>query len=216
MAALEAQVQLVEVKADAQAASGKATEVDVAKMKSVVDEAIGKIERRIMEVEARALAAASPRASFGERPSEGYIPQKELMPKSFNDKPEDWRAWREDVLDWIDAVNPGVKEVLEDINKWDDWDEFELTLLMQGKSERVKKDKTQLWRALKRVTDGESKKVVTSTKGEDGFKAWYALNRRFEPSVSARHGVVMADFTGMVGRPAKTPGELQTLMTDHA
>ena len=81
MSALEAQVQFVDTKVDAQTVIGKATEADVAKMKSVVDEAIGKIELRIMEVEARALAAASPRARFGERPSEGYIPQKELMPK---------------------------------------------------------------------------------------------------------------------------------------
>ena len=85
---------------------------------------------------------------------------------------------------------------------------------MQGKDDRTTGDKTLLWRALKRTTEGESRKVVTSTKGEDGFKAWYALNRRFEPSVSARHGAVMADFTGMVGRPDKTPGELQTLMTE--
>jgi hypothetical protein len=136
------------------------------------------------------------------------------MPKTFSDKPEDWRAWREDVLDWIDSVNPGVTGVLEEIGKMEEWDEFDLTLLLQGKADRVKEDTTQLWRALKRVTEGESRKVVTSTKGEDGFKAWFALNRRFEPSVAARHGVVMADFTSMVGRPAKTPGELQTLITE--
>mgnify|MGYP000571085284 CR=1 FL=1 len=146
--------------------------------------------------------------------SEGYIPAKMLMPKTFSDKPEDWRAWREDVLDWIDSSNPGVKDVLEEIGKMEEWDEFDITLILQGKADRVKEDTTQLWRALERVTEGESRKVVTSTKGEHSFQAWFALNRRFEPSVAARHGVVMADFTGMVGRPAKTLGELQTLMTE--
>ena len=117
MAALEAQVQMVDVKADAQAAAGKAMEAVHAMTRSVVDEVVGRMERRLKAVEetlaAGALGFSSPRARLPERPSEGYIPQKDLMPKFFSDKPEDWRAWREDVLDWIDSVNPGVKEVLE-------------------------------------------------------------------------------------------------------
>ena len=129
VAALEAVVQLVETKTDAHAASSQATDAEIAKVKSVVDQVVGGMERRLKAVEeslaAGALGFLSPRARLPERPSEGYIPQKDLMPKFFSDKPEDWRAWREDVLDWIDSVNPGVKDVLEAINKWEDWDEFD-------------------------------------------------------------------------------------------
>ena len=144
--AMEVAVQLVETQTDANAASGQATDAEISRVKLLVDQAVGAVERRLKAVEdalaAGALGYGSPRANVPERPSEGYIPQKDLIPKVFNDKPEDWRAWREDVLDWIDASNPGVKDVPEAISKWEDWDEFELQLLLQGKPTRVRNDKT--------------------------------------------------------------------------
>ena len=202
VAAIEVAVQLVETQSDANAASGQATDAEISRMKLLVDQAVAAVERRVKAVEnalaVGALGHRTPRDDMSGRPDEGYIPKKDLIPKVFNDKPEDWRAWREDVLEWMDASNQGIKEVLEAINKWEDWDEFDLQLLLQGKSTRVQKDKTPLWRALKKVTEGESRRVVAGIKGEDGFKAWYALNRRFEPSVSARHGIVLAEFAGMI------------------
>ena len=88
---------------------------------------------------------ATPWGSASSRPNDGYIPPKMLMPKTFSDKPEDWRAWKEDVLDWIEAINPGVKDVLEAISKWDEWEEMDLVDLLREKPERVKNDKARLW-----------------------------------------------------------------------
>ncbi len=110
--AYEAKLQLVEVKVE------------------TGDMARNTLEGRIKVLEERD-RVSSLRGGLPQRPNEGYIPQKQLMPKSFNDKPEEWRAWREDVLDWIDSVNPGVKEVLEELCKWEDWDEFDFVVLMQ-------------------------------------------------------------------------------------
>ncbi len=90
-------------------------------------------------------------------PSEGYIPAKMLMPKTFSDKPEDWRSWKEDVLDWVDSVNPGVKDVLEEVGKWEEWDEMDLINLLEGKGDRIRNDRVRLWGSLKRATDGESR-----------------------------------------------------------
>jgi hypothetical protein len=124
-----------------------------------MEEANIALEGRVKDVEVGARTSTL-RGRGTEHPNEGYIPPKMLMPKTFSDKPEDWRAWKEDVLDWIDSVNPGVKDVLEEISKWEEWDEFDLVDLLKEKSDRVRNDKTQLWRALKRVTDGESRSVV--------------------------------------------------------
>ena len=66
-----------------------------------------------------------------------------------------------------------------------------------------------LWRLLRKITDGESKKFVMSVKDEDGFRAWKRLKQRFEPGLAARQ--VMAEFSGMVARPAKSPGETNPL-----
>ena len=78
------------------------------------------LEGRVKVLEDRDQASTFRRRGR-DSPSEGYIPAKMLMPKTFSDEPEDWRSWREDVLDWIDAVNPGVKDFLEGISKWEEW-----------------------------------------------------------------------------------------------
>ena len=76
------------------------------------------LEGRVKDLEDKDQASTL-RGKGRDPPSEGYIPPKMLMPKTFNDKPEDWKSWREDVFDWIDSVNPGVKDVLEEISKWE-------------------------------------------------------------------------------------------------
>ena len=53
-----------------------------------------------------------------------------------------------------------------------------------------------------------------SVKDEDGFRAWQRLKRRFEPGLAARQGIDMAEFWGMVGRPAKSPRETSALLTE--
>ena len=66
---------------------------------------------------------------------------------------------------------------------------------------------TNLWRLLWRITEGGPEKVAMSIKDEDGFRAWQRLKQRFEPGLAARPGTVMAEFSGMVARLAKSPGE---------
>ena len=78
-AAIEAKLQLVDVKVDS------------------VEIAENALEGRVRMLE-DGDRDSSLRARFPQRPNEGYIPQKQLMPKTFSDKPEDWRSWREDVL----------------------------------------------------------------------------------------------------------------------
>ena len=43
--------------------------------------------------------------------NKGYIPLKNNMPKMFSDKLEEWRAWHEDVAEYFDSVNPGMKKI---------------------------------------------------------------------------------------------------------
>ena len=73
---------------------------------------------------------------------------------------------------------------------------------------------TNLWRLLRRITEGVSKKVVMSIKDEDGFTAWQRLKQRFELGLAAQQGIVMAEFSGMVARLAKSPGETIALLTE--
>ena len=47
----------------------------------------------------------------------GYLPQKHMIPTTFSDKPEEWRQWQEDIEDYLDSINPGIKALLQEINK---------------------------------------------------------------------------------------------------
>ena len=67
---------------------------------------------------------------------------------------------------------------------------------------------------LRKSTDGEAEKVVMSVKNKDGLRAWQKLKQRFEPGLAARQGVVIADCSGMVARPAKTLTETMALITE--
>ena len=40
---------------------------------------------------------------------------KNTIPKTLSDKEEEWRQWKEDVMDFLDSQNPGMKEFLEQI-----------------------------------------------------------------------------------------------------
>ncbi len=81
---------------------------------------VGDLEERVRGVELGGRAQPSGER-VSSRPNEGYIPAKMMMPKNFGDKPEEWRSWKEDVLDWINAHNSGVKDILVEIAKWEDW-----------------------------------------------------------------------------------------------
>ena len=150
----------------------------------------------------------------GRQEGRGYMPQKNMVPSVFSDKIEEWRQWQEDVEDFMDTANPGMKALLQEINALVemevDWHEDGTV----GHPEKVRGDRVNVWRALKKLTQGEARKVVAAVKSEDGFRAWFQLRRRFEPSVAARHGAVLADFTNMVTKPAKNSTELMSMITD--
>ena len=44
--------------------------------------------------------------------------------------------------------------------------------------------------------------------------AWFQLRMRFEPCLAAKTGIILAEFSGMVSRPAKTPTDLAVLITE--
>ena len=152
--------------------------------------------------------------SGGDFKSKGYIPVKSLVPKTFSNKEEDWRRWQDDASDYFDNINPGMRELLKEVELEtepvdDDW--------LQGAqhhSIKVRGDKTQIWRALKNLTDGEARKVVTSVRSENGFRAWQKLHMRFGPSLSSKQGLVLMELGGMVAKPAKSPAETRALITE--
>ena len=56
--------------------------------------------------------------------------------------------------------------------------------------------------------------MINSVKDEDGFRAWLKLIARFEPGLAVKQGMVLADFSGMILKPAKNTGETKSLITE--
>ena len=83
---------------------------------------------------------------------------------------------QEDVADYLDSINPGMKQLLEEINKLQDPvdDKWRSDRELDHPA-KVFKNQVNVRRALKKLTDGEAKKVVMSVKKEDGFRAWQKL-----------------------------------------
>ena len=113
-------------------------------------------------------AAGGGRGRIGE-----YLPQKSMITKPFSDEAGDWRQWSENVADYLDSIRPGMSQLLDEINKLQDrvdekWkNEREFDHLA-----KVCKDQVNVWRAWKKLTDGEAKKVVICVRKEDGSRAW--------------------------------------------
>ena len=103
----------------------------------------------------------------------GYIPAKTLIPKAYEGAEEKWRSWQDDVMDYLDAMQPGMRELLKAVEAKEGVvdDEWLAGATLTYNSAAVG-DGEHLWRALKTLTDGEARKVVMSTKAGDGFNAW--------------------------------------------
>ena len=91
----------------------------------------------------------------------GYIPAKALIPKAYEGAEEKWRAWQDDVMDYLDAVQPGMRELLKAVETKEglveeDW----LAQAAHTHAAEAVSDGENLWRAIKTLTEGEAKKVV--------------------------------------------------------
>ena len=146
----------------------------------------------------------------------GYLPVKNTLSKTMSNKSEEWKQWKSDVEDFVDDANPGMKEMFREILKEKDsiidksWIEARTGMF----PEAVIQDSIKIYRLLKGLTDGEARKVLNIIKDENGFRAWQKLNQRFEPGLAIRQGMVLAEFSGMVAKPAKSPAETKLLLTE--
>ena len=159
----------------------------------------------------------------GDRGRKGYLPEKSTVPKPMDSSIEAWRAWKEDVEDFLDDQNRGMQVFLKqiDLDKLDETVDDTYKQKMRkdiedagGNFLKVTEDQVQIWRALKKLTTGEANGVVTSVKGEDGFEAWRQLCLHFEPVLEARQGQIIAELGNLVRTPAKTIEETRKLVTE--
>ena len=114
----------------------------------------------------------------------------------------------------MDTVNKGMKSFLKDVEVTGLIDNSFLASAAQKYGQKVADDGVQVWRALKKLTSEEARRVISSVKDENGFVAWKQLTENFEKGVDAKIGMALAELSGMVMKPAKTPTETRSLITE--
>ena len=98
---------------------------------------------------------------------------KTTIPKTKDNKAEDWRQWKEDVEDFFDDAKPGMKKFLVEVMLQkeiikDEW----MANMKEVHGAAIVEGSVKVWRALKGLTQGEARKVINSVKNENGFVAW--------------------------------------------
>ena len=141
-----------------------------------------------------------------------YLPRKQMIPQIYSNKPDDWRAWTEDVADWLDSICDGLKDLLREAGAEEDdiGEDWHFRKRQEGVYTPQALDRVKLWRSLKKLTDGEARKVIASVTAEDGYRAWQKLKQRFEPGLQAKRGQVLLELNSMIINPAKSPAEFVT------
>ena len=178
-------------------------------------QAFGDVKAKVEKLEADVQKANLGKGPGSAATTHGFLPMKSLVPAVFGSSEEHWRGWQDDVADYLDSQKPGMKGLLKtaekEIGQLD-----EAWVREQGLVNNVNAggEQANVYRALKALTSGEAKTVVQGVRGENGYAAWRALHQRFGPSVAARQGRVMCDLSQMVSKPAKTPAETRTLVTE--
>ena len=175
-------------------------------------DAFHEVRNKVNELEA---TMVNFKGGTSEKNFKGYLPTKNLVPKMFGNIEEEWRKWQDDVMDYMDTQRPGMRAFLKKVeaepNKIDEeW----IAAQSAVHPPEVVKDKVNVYRALKGLTEGEARMVVQAAKEENGFDAWKQLHQRFGLSLAAKQGKVMCDVSGMVAKPAKSPAETRSLVTE--
>ena len=96
----------------------------------------------------------------------------DMDPAEFTGKDEEWLRWKESMEDFLDAVHPGLKQVLN----------IAATTRDQ-KTDRLQMNVTEdewnlshnIFVLLKRETTGEARVMVMCVSRENGFEAWLLL-----------------------------------------
>ena len=87
------------------------------------------------------------------------------------DKQDEWRKWKADVEDYAEETMSGIKKYLDIAREADE----EVELLTLG-DEKWWNKAEMIWRFLRKYSDGDAKKIVSSVRMRNGWEAWRKLH----------------------------------------
>ena len=147
-----------------------------------------------------------PPGSHGERKEKWQLTRpKDMTPGIFAGKDEEWPRWKESVEDYVEAVYPGLKELLRVTSKEKE-EVLEKTVRDEGYVEAEWSHRTALFTLLKTKTEphSEARNLIMCVPRENGYEAWRTLTTRFEPQVGIRRMKEISELTQLQNKRCKT------------
>lgn len=157
------------------------------------------------------------RGGVGERNRglRGYLAHKNLIPNTFDNKMDEWRAWLDDMLGFFEASNPWMGDFSKTITAQGSYPD-EVWFQARGTFFRpeVRTDGAEIFRTLKALTSDEAKKIVTSVQSEKGYEAWHKLVHHFNPGLADLQGKALSELSAMIIHRATSPSETKQKVTE--
>ena len=135
---------------------------------------------------------------------------KDMEPDIFSGKEEAWSKFKEDLMDYADAVHPGIKLQL-------DWtlkqkDEITEAVINRNPLSTLAEDwplRFDLHKLLKRKTEptSEARKIVECVSDANGYEVWRLLGVRYEPQVGMKRLKELGELTMLQNKRCKSTAE---------
>ena len=144
-----------------------------------------------------------------EKGKKSMLDAKTMQPDKLNGS-EKFSTWREDVEDYCESIEPGMRTAMtwarkqkKEVNKYEFEDEFSDVDFEKG---------VELYQLLKTKTEGEARRIVRGVRDANGWEAWRSLHSTFEPKTLVTRGALRADIAALIKSPAKKRSEVRQII----
>ena len=140
-----------------------------------------------------------------------------MEPTIFGSKEDHWPKFREDLMDYADAVHPGLRLQLEWVLKQKD----EVTAASMrgnplGTTEAEWELRAKLYMLLKIKTEAttDARKIVECVEQSNGFEAWRLLGVRFEPQAGMKRLAELGELMSLRDKRCKNTNETALIVLE--
>jgi len=207
--ALEAKTGIVELQQSYNTIAAQAAPAaDLRALFDATKTEVEELKRRALEVEKK---------SSDKRTKWELSRPKDMEPDMFSGKEEAWSKFKEDLMDYADAVHPGIKLQLDwTLKQKDEITEAVINLNLLSTLAEDWPLRFDLHKLLKRKTEStsEARKIVECVSDANGYEVWRLLGARYEPQVGMKRLKELGELTMLQNKRCKSTAETAMIVLE--
>ena len=157
------------------------------------------------------------RSSGDKEPKREMSRPKDMEPSAFGSKEDQWPKFREDLMDFAEAVHPGLKVQLEyTLRQKDEITSFLMRGNPLGSTEEDWELRHEVYKLLKRKTDAntDARKIVECVEQSNGFECWRLLGVRYEPQAGMKRLAELGELMSLRDKRCKSTHETALIVLE--